>query len=148
MRLVASLLLCTTACSSQAPPKLASDTVLGVHVGMTRHELRKGFAPRGEGKWFELESVAGETRLRWAATGPDATPTSLDVAIGEDGKVRELVFAIRTEDARKLLIELGARAPSGVTRYTGPSGDVIVAPGLGTWTLRLITSAATTQNPA
>src|SRR5262249_19978584 len=115
---------------------------------MKRRELAQGFAPRGEGKWYELESVAGETRLRWAADGPDATPQSVDVAIGSDGKGRELVFAMRPEDARKVLAERGAPAPRGLTRYAAPSGDVIVAPGLGSWTLRLVTSAASSRSPA
>ena len=137
MRFLASLLL--VACSSPAPKTLSSDTVLGVHVGMSRREVRKSFAPRGEGKWYELESVAGESRLRWAADGADATPQSVDVNIGTDGKVRELVFALRPDDARKLIGDLGGGMPSGLVRYGGPSGDVIVAPGLGSWTLRLAT---------
>jgi hypothetical protein len=112
--------------------------VLGAHVGMSRRELRKGFAPRGEGRWYELESIAGESRLRWAADGADATPQSMDVTIGTDGKVRELVFALRPDDAKKVLSDLGASAPSGITRYAGPSGDAVVAPGLGSWTLRLV----------
>ena len=104
---------------------------------MSRREVRKSLSAKGEGRWYELESVAGETRWRWAADGADATPQSVDVAIGTDGKVRELVFALRPDDARKLIADLGGGTPSGVTSYEGPSGKVIVAPGLGSWTLRL-----------
>src|SRR5262249_5135203 len=115
---------------------------------MSRRELRKGFAPQGEGRGYARDSVSGESRLRWAADGADATPQSLDVTLGTDGKVRELVFALRPDDAKKVLAELGAPAPSGITRYAGPSGDAVVAPGLGSWTLRLVISAASSRSPA
>ena len=104
---------------------------------MSRRQLAKGFQPRGEGKWYELESVAGEARVRWAGEGADAVPQSLDVSIGTDGKVRELVFTLRPDDAKGQIQALGGPAPSGLTKYEAPSSDVVIAPGLGQWTVRL-----------
>jgi len=123
-------------CGSAQPPRLSGDSVLGVHVGMKRRELAQSFAPRGEGKWYELESVAGETRLRWAATG-DGAPQSVDVRI-EGGRVRELVFTLRADDARAALAAMGAPEPRTLARFAGPDGDVVVAPGPMGWTIRLL----------
>jgi len=124
------------ACGSAQPPRLAADSVLGLHVGMKRRELAQSFTPRGEGKWYELESVAGENRLRWAVTG-EGSPQSVDVRI-EHGRVSELVFSLRAEDGRAALAALGAPEPRTLTRFSGPNGQVVVAPGPLGWTIRLL----------
>ena len=123
-------------CKSGGPERIAADRVCGVAAGMNRKELSRSFAPRGKGKWQELESTLGETRLRWA--GEDgAVPQALDITFGTDGRARELVFSLRPDDARAAVATMGAPVPSGLSEYAGPDGRVVVAPGLGAWTIRL-----------
>jgi hypothetical protein len=124
-------------CTSSKPRTLKGDAVLGLHVGMKRRALSQAFSPTGEGKWAAFESVAGEGRLRWIGTSETTVPVSLDVQLGPGGVVRELVFTMRAADARAALGALGADPPSGLTTYQMPSGTLVVAPGLGTWTLRM-----------
>jgi hypothetical protein len=141
MILLASLLW--GACGRRAPaPALIGDTVFGIRVGMPGAQVEARFRPRGAGKWLEMESVAGESRLRWSGADDQTAPVSVDVAIGTDGEVRELVFSLRAADGEAALAGLGVSRPQGLTRYQGPSGEVIVAPGLGAWTIRLLASGA------
>jgi hypothetical protein len=134
---VVGFMLAAGACSSGQQAPLANDGLFGIHVGMKRGELARSFAPKSPGKWLELESVAGEARLRWAGDGAEPTPISVDVAIGIDRRVEELVFALRADDARQGLRALGAPPVTGLAQFRGPSGDLVVAPGLGAWTIRL-----------
>src|SRR5690242_20512549 len=115
------------ACNAAKAPRLRSDTLFGVYVGMQPSELENGFRPKTPGKWMALESTLGESRARWQPIGTDAEPLGFEVTFDAHG-ARDLIFTLRKADIPRVLGEMGAALPNGLTRLEGPHGTVIVSP--------------------
>jgi hypothetical protein len=104
---------------------------------MKRSALARAFAPHTSGRWFELESALGETRVRWVADGSGSDPRSLEIRVAH-GHVDEIVLGIGAAAAKPALATLGIGDAAGLASYEGPSGRVIVAAGGPECTIRLV----------